>query len=56
MPQVTPGYLSLYPYPYMWKPIPVSRGTGRVQIYPWVSNLITLYNYNIKIMYLIYIK
>ncbi len=44
------------PYPHPQKPIPVTTGTGRVWVYPWVSDLITLYNYNIKIKYLIYKK
>src|SRR6266581_5933131 len=41
-----------YLYPYPWKPVPASMGMGWVQ----VSNLSQLYNYNIKIKYLIYIK
>jgi hypothetical protein len=44
----------LYLYPS--KPVPALMGTGGVRVYLWVSDLITLYNYNIKIKYLIYIK
>jgi hypothetical protein len=54
MSRVTPGYLGSYPYPYPWKPVPVEAGMGRVRVYPWVSDLNTLYIYNIKIKYLIY--
>jgi len=33
--------------PYPWKPVPMDMGMGRVQVYPWVSDLIQLYNYKL---------
>lgn len=37
----------LYLYPYPWKPVSMDTGTGRVQVYLWVSDLIQLYNYKL---------
>jgi hypothetical protein len=52
MAQVTLGYLSLYPYPYLWKPVPTVKGMGFVGYGYGFCNEIT----NVSNILFIYIK